>query len=79
MRMDRLFEKFRFYTAAVGLGLGASIFWGALAAVIAKLVFDLGETSAWLFIGLPTAVVFLVWIWKKLPKVLGVGDENRLP
>jgi hypothetical protein len=74
MSLEKLLNRIRFYIAIAGFGLGAGIFWGALAAVVAKLAFGIGEMHAWLFVGLPVAVVFLAWIWKKLPRLLGLDE-----
>lgn len=74
MSFARLLDRIRFYTAIAGLGLGAGVFWGTVAAVIAKLEFGLEEMHAWFFVGLPVTVVFLAWIWKKLPGLLGLDE-----
>jgi hypothetical protein len=52
--------------AAVGLG-GA---WGSLAAIGAKLALGLQEVHAWLFVGLPVAIVVVLLMWKRLPRLL---------
>jgi branched-subunit amino acid ABC-type transport system permease component len=74
MGLARLLDRIRFYMAVVGFGWGAGIFWGALAAVVAKLAFGIDEIDAWLFVGLPVAVIFTAWIWKKLPRLLGLEE-----
>jgi hypothetical protein len=38
------------------------------------LAFGIEEMHAWLFVGLPVAIVFLAWIWNKLPRVLGIYE-----
>lgn len=74
MSFSRRLGRIRFYIAIAGLGVGAGIFWGAVAAVVARLAFGVEEMHAWLFVGLPVAVVFLAWIWKKLPGLLGLDE-----
>jgi hypothetical protein len=69
-RLDRL----RYYAAITGFGLSAGIFWGAVAAVVAKRAFGLEEMRAWLFVGLPVGIVFVMAIWKKLPGLLGLDE-----
>lgn len=54
---------------AAALGLGGA--WGSLAAIGAKLVLGMRETNAWLFVGLPVAVIVALLMWKKLPRILG--------
>jgi hypothetical protein len=56
--------------AATGLG-GA---WGSLAAIAAKLGLGKQETHAWLFVGLPVAVVVVRLMWKSLPRILGFDE-----
>lgn len=74
MNRAKLLDRFRYYTAITGLGLGAGIFWGAVAAVTAKLAFGLEEIRAWLFVGLPVGIVFVVGIWKKLPGLFELDE-----
>lgn len=74
MGVWKILEKARKYTAMVGLGLGASLFWGALAMVIAIRLFDLDQFLALLFVAYPVAIVCLVWMWRKLPGLLGFDD-----
>lgn len=74
MNLAKLLDRIRFYLAIGGFGLGAGIFWGTLAAAVAKLTFGIEEMHAWLFVGLPVAVVFLAWIWKKLPRLLEIDE-----
>jgi hypothetical protein len=56
--------------AAIGLG-GA---WGSLAAIGAKLGLGIQESHAWLFVGLPVAVVVVLVMWKRLPRILGFDE-----
>lgn len=75
MTFKTLLERLRYYAAVIGFGLGAAIFWGTVAAVAAKLSLDLEEMHAWLFVGLPIALLFLLAIWRKLPGLLGLDEE----
>jgi len=45
--------------------------WGGIAAIIAKLAFNLTENEAWLFACLPTMMVSIPFLWKRLPRILG--------
>lgn len=56
--------------AAIGLG-GA---WGSLAAIGVKLGLGVQEAHAWLFVGLPVAVVVVLVMWKRLPRILGFDE-----
>ncbi len=74
MDVAKLLRWLRYHVALIGLGTGAAIFWGALAAVIAKTAFGLEELHAWIFVGLPVAIVFIAWIWNKLPGLYGLEE-----
>lgn len=45
--------------------------YGTLAAMAAKVLLDLAEKDAWLFVGLPVALVLGVFIWPKIGRILG--------
>jgi hypothetical protein len=65
-------ERVTVTAAAVGAG-GA---WGSLAAVLARLTTPISESSAWLFIGLPTALLIAWLLWPHLPRVLGFRGDS---
>lgn len=45
--------------------------FGALAAMAAKVTLAIAERDAWLFVGLPVAVVLAVFIWPKMSRISG--------
>lgn len=69
MNLEGLLAKLRKYIVMTGMGGGAAIFWGAAAAVVAKVTFGVEEMHAWIFVGLPVGVIFMAWIWRKLPEI----------
>jgi len=64
-------EKIRQWIVIVSFTLAASIFWGAIAAAIAKYSFDLSPGWALLAIGLPVGVGMGVFLLPRLRRQHG--------
>lgn len=45
--------------------------FGTLAAMAAKVTLAITERDAWLFVGLPVAVVLAIFIWPKMSRISG--------
>lgn len=69
--MNEAIELIRRYVTVTAAAIGAGRAWGTFAAISAKLTFDLKESDALLFAGLPVALLIIVLIWKRLPRILG--------
>jgi hypothetical protein len=50
-------------------------FWGTVAATIAQYGLHISEMESTLYVGLPVAVLMAVFMWPKLPKILGFNGE----
>ena len=70
-------RSLREWISVVASALGAGGFWGLVAAVGARALTPISEVSSLLFVALPVGVLVAVWLWPKLPKILGFrkGDE----
>lgn len=75
MDLPGIINLIRYYVIVIGFALTGALFWGVFAAVVARLAFDMDEARAYLFVGLPVAILFVAWIWKRLPKALGLKIE----
>jgi hypothetical protein len=74
----RRFEQFRKWTAIVSGLIGAFLFWGALAAGLVRYFFKISEEAALLYVGLPTGLVVLIFMWvnlSKLARAMGFDDH----
>lgn len=71
---DSVLITIRRYVTVTAAAMGIGGAWGALAAIGAKLGLGLQETDAWLFVGLPVAVVVVLLMWKRLPRILGFEE-----
>lgn len=69
--MHSSLEKIRQWIVVVGFTLTASIFWGAIAAAVAKYSLDLSPGWALLSIGLPVGVGIGVFLLPRLRRQLG--------
>lgn len=75
---QRRFEQFRKWTAIVASLIVALLFWGVLAAGLARYFFNISEEGALLYVGLPTGLVILIFLLAKLQKLtraLGFDDH----
>jgi hypothetical protein len=61
----------RRWIAVVAASLTFGLFYGGLAAVLARVIWDASEEWALLAIGLPVGMLAVLLIWKRLPKILG--------
>lgn len=50
-------------------------FWGTVAATIAQYGLHISEMESTLYVGLPVAVLMAVFMWPRLPKILGFDGE----
>jgi hypothetical protein len=64
-------ERIRQWIVVVCFTLAASIFWGAIAAAVAKYFFDISPGLAILSIGLPVGVGIGVFLLPRLRSQLG--------
>lgn len=64
-------EKARQWAKVLCLALSAGIFWGAVAAAVVRYALDIDGGQALLFVCLPIAVLFTVYMVPKLRKILG--------
>jgi hypothetical protein len=69
--MPNSLEKIRQWIVAVCFTLAASIFWGAIAAAIAKYSFEISPGLALLAIGLPVGIGMGVFFLQRLRGQLG--------
>jgi len=51
--------------------------FGTLAAMAMKFIFALTERDAWLFVGLPVAVMLAVFIWPRMSRISGFDDGSN--
>lgn len=71
---DGMLGSIRRYVTVTAASIGLGGTWGALAAIGAKLGLGMHESHAWLFVGLPVAVVVVFLMWKRLPRILGFEE-----
>ncbi len=67
-----LVEKIRRWTVVVGSVLSASIFWGLLAAGVAKYIFGIVSEQTLLYFGLPVSIIMGVYLVPKMRKFVGI-------
>ena len=74
MTWKLMFSRVRRWVAIVcGTFLVGGTF-GTVAAMAAKFIFALAERDAWLFVGLPAAVVLAAFIWPMMSRISGFGE-----
>jgi hypothetical protein len=71
---DGMLDSIRRHVSVTAAAIGLGGAWGSLAAIGAKLGLGIQETHAWLFVGLPVAVVVVLLMWKRLPRILGFDE-----
>lgn len=71
MNLDNNFDRIRRWVAVISGTLLATGTWGFVAAMLVKSMFGLSENDSLLFVGLPVAFVMGVWLWPKMPKIMG--------
>jgi hypothetical protein len=74
MSTDGLMAIIRRHVTVLAAAIGLCGAWGSLAAIVAKVGFGLPEVQAWLFVGLPSGLLVVAALWKKLPGILGFDD-----
>ena len=65
-------SQVRRFVARAGAAFGAGGFWGLAFALVLVHVFDISGDNAMLYGALPVTVLFVIFIWPKLPKILGL-------
>lgn len=71
-RLTRVLE----FCTKVCIAVGAGGFWGLVFAQILQRVFDVDGDNAFVYGTLPVTLLFVVLVWKRLPKALGF-DAGR--
>ena len=67
----------REWVSITASAVGAAGAWGALAAVLARALTPISEVSSLLFVALPVGLAMAIWLWPKLPKILGFRGEGE--
>lgn len=67
----------REWLSIVGSAIGAGVAWGAFAAYLARTFAEISEQSSLLFVGLPVAILTMVWLWPQLPTLLGFRSDEK--
>jgi hypothetical protein len=61
----------RRWVSVIGIAIGVIIFWAAIVAIGAQTVFGVSKNVSFFFLGIPIGAAILIWLWPKLPKILG--------
>jgi hypothetical protein len=59
------------FIAKVGAAVGAGGFWGMTVALVIKELLHINGDAAMFYVALPVTAVFVLFIWPRLPKILG--------
>lgn len=71
MKSSNKFLTFRRYATVLAAAIGVGGIWGFIAAVGVRITFDVSETYALLYFGLPIGAVVAALMWRRLPRMLG--------
>jgi Na+/proline symporter len=71
MKPYEFFELICQWIGMVSLVIGASTFWGAVVAGIAKVSFDMGPGRALLLVGLPVALLVAAFLIPRIKSIMG--------
>lgn len=63
------------WTTIVSATLVAIGFWGVAAAMLASWLFGLSSNKSLLYVGLPVGLVIGIFLWPKVPKIMGWESE----
>lgn len=74
MNIPRLFYLGRKWISVASIAVFTGGFYGTVAAILVKYGLHMSEKTALLYVGLPVAIMGVVFIWPKLPKLLGFDD-----
>lgn len=74
MNVKRVFNLTRKWISVTCIASFTGGFYGVVAAILVKYSLHVSENDALLYVGLPVALLGAVFMWPKLPKLLGFDD-----
>jgi hypothetical protein len=71
-----MFESLRERVAVISCAIMVFLFYGMLAAAVARFLTSLSEVASLLFIGVPVGALVAFLLWPKLPRILGFRQND---